>query len=421
MDFKTHIIENYGEEFYNRLATNLKDEEKNAGLLNEEKMSFDDLKNTFKNIVRHPFINNAFLYKKDEYALGKSWHHNAGVYYLQDPSAMMVAHLLDLTPNDIVLDMCAAPGGKTIQASLKMQNEGLIIANDISYSRSLILSQNVERMGRKNTIVTNVDGKDFKKYKNTFTKIILDAPCSGSGMFRKNAEMYKDWSYEKVLKCAQIQKELILLAYDLLTDGGVLSYSTCSYSPQENEEIIQYLLDNTDGEILPINIQGCESKLKGAKLFTSDEFGEGQFICQIKKPGTQKTNNFKIKNEKKYVEIIEHYSLKGQTRCINNELFLITLPLNIDKIKIIRYGLKIGSFLKEKLIPDHHLSHYLDNKKSLPLTEEEMKKYLAGETLNKANIPNGYHIVSYQGVNLGLVKSCDGLLKNHYPKGLRIR
>ena len=253
MEFLNHLKTYLNEEEIDKLAKSLEEESKHALLLNEEKMSVDTLLSLYPNLVRHPIIPNAFLYDKNELELGKSIYHELGCFYLQEPSAMLPAYLLNPNENDVVLDLCAAPGGKSMQASLLMHNKGLIVSNDIAKNRAFAISENAERMGRGNLLIVDNDFSSiYQHYLNTFDKIILDAPCSGSGMFRKMDEMQEDWSFAKVEKYAEIQKSLILIAYAMLKEGGEMVYSTCSFFYEEDEEVIDYLLNNTDAEIKPI-------------------------------------------------------------------------------------------------------------------------------------------------------------------------
>ena len=236
MDFETSLTKYLTKQEIKKLIESFSNEEKKAIYLNKVKMSEEKLLELFPNLKPHPVVPNGYLYDKNEYELGKKIYHELGAYYIQEPSAILVAHFLDAKPGEKVLDLCAAPGGKTIQTALKMQNEGLIIANDLSKSRANILLSNIERLGISNTVVTSYDFKEFyKDFIGFFDKIILDAPCSGSGMFRKSEEMKNDWTYEKVLKNAAIQKELILMCYSMLKEGGTLVYSTCSYSFEEEQ------------------------------------------------------------------------------------------------------------------------------------------------------------------------------------------
>ena len=188
------------------------------------------------NLKPHPYVSNGYYFNKEEIQLGKLPYHEAGLYYIQEPSAMLVSELADIKQGMRVLDMCAAPGGKSTKAGILVGEDGLLICNDISNSRAKILSENIERFGLKNTLVSNIDPVLYANYlPNFFDVVIVDAPCSGEGMFRKLDQAKTTWSPEKVQECASIQANLIKAAYDCLKPGGLLVYSTCTYAKEENE------------------------------------------------------------------------------------------------------------------------------------------------------------------------------------------
>lgn len=411
MDFKTHLLNLYNEHFVEKLLNEFDQTCTHACLLNTDKISDQRFLELFPGVIPHALVKHAYLYDKNKYDLGKSWLHEAGAFYLQDPSAMAVAALLNCNENDIVLDLCAAPGGKTIQSSLLMNNKGLIIANDISHSRALVLSQNVERMGRENIVVTCNDFSLLKsQYQGKFTKIILDAPCSGSGMFRKNAEMLKDWSYKKVLACQAIQKDLIMLAYRLLAKGGILCYSTCSYSKEENEDIIKFLGDNSDCELLTIpssSIYLHSHENHKSILFPYSSTGEGQFVTLIKKPGNL---NHKFTENKNMDEQVINK--------VNEIEYILPLKFDYKNLSIIRGGLEKGTNTTHGYVFSHHYSHSSQFKDKIPLNTEQMKAYYRGEDI-AIEFAKGYYVVTYDDIGLGIVKSVNGSLKNHLPKGLR--
>lgn len=416
MDFETSLKKYLDEKEIEKLVSSFSLKEKKAIYLNTNKMSKENLLSLFPNLKPHPVVENGFLYDKDEYELGKKIYHELGAYYIQEPSAMLVANFLDAKPGDVVLDLCAAPGGKSIQTALKMQNQGLIIANDLSKSRANVLLSNIERMGISNTVITSLDFKNYyQKFNNYFDKIILDAPCSGSGMFRKSDEMKNDWTYEKVLKNAAIQKELILMCYSMLKEGGTMVYSTCSYSYEEDEEIIEFLLGKTDAKLE--NIADFPGIFRSSKypetvhLFPSHFEGEGHYIALIKKPGSL------AKTKLQETQIIRNVSGKGSLCEKQRFLCPHKLPSNFEDL-CLRPGLFVDSTIKDKVIPSHHYSHVLDSSKSIELNKEEVIKYLKGETINK-RYPDGYHFVSFMNMNIGFVYSINGILKNFYPKGLR--
>ncbi|MCH5171783.1 MAG: RsmF rRNA methyltransferase first C-terminal domain-containing protein [Erysipelotrichales bacterium] len=421
MDFKEHILSQYDENKAKKLLESLDNPRTHALIINRNKISEEEFIKSFPGVIKHPIVEHAFLYDKNKYDMGKSIYHDAGAIYISDASSLTVAYMLDVNSNDMVLDMCAAPGGKTIQTSLRMNNEGIIISNDLSYNRALVLSQNVERMGRKNIIVTCNDLSKITKYAGTFSKIILDAPCSGSGMFRKDEKMLLDWSIEKVYKQATIQKELIELAYFFLMPGGTLIYSTCSYSREENYEIIKGLIErHKDMHIVPLyelSMYSLTDVNEGITLAPSTYFGEGQYLCKLKKDGELRVNDY-ICKEKVVVKEFNNLTLQGNIIKKDNSIYLSPTNLALKEFNIIRNGLKVGEYNKNIFTPDHHLSHYLPAKDSIILDDKCVKEYLNGATINM-QYNSGFHTVSYRNFNLGFVKASNGQLKNHYPKGLR--
>ena len=409
MDFYSHLKTYLNEEEIKKLKASLNQKSEHALLLNTEKMSEETLLSLFPTLKRHPIVKNAFIYDKDELDLGKSVYHELGCFYLQEPSAMLPAFLLNPESGDLVLDLCAAPGGKSMQASLLMNNEGLIIANDISKSRAFAISENAERLGRGNLLITNNDfSLIYNKYLNIFDKIILDAPCSGSGMFRKENKMMEDWSIQKVYKNAEIQKSLILMAYQMLKPGGKMVYSTCSFSYEEDEEVVSYLLNNTDAELecipsSPLYYQGKNSY--GVHLFPYLFPGEGHYIALIKKPGLL---NKKAKSS--YYQKQEKFG---------DYLFTISEPFNTKYLNVIRYGVKVGQVDKNDIRYDYHYARFVkDFEPSLEIDLKALIKYYQGETIDLA-YPKGYVLLKYQGTNVDIAKSDGRIIKNRLPKGLR--
>lgn len=418
MNFKEHLIDSIGEVEANKLLDSLLLEETHAVLLNTNKITNKEFLKEFPLVKSHPYVKDAYLYDKNVYPLGKHLYHELGYYYLQEPSAMMVSSLIDFKEDDFVLDMCAAPGGKSVQASFKMHGKGLIIANDLSFSRCGLVSNNVERLGLSNVVITNNDlSKIYQKYINTFDKIILDAPCSGSGMFRKNDLMIKDWSINKVYKYQEIQKQLILIAYQMLKPGGLLSYSTCSYSKEEDEDVVKYLLSSSDAQLVNMSSFKCGYiKDIGIRLMPSSFIGEGQYICQIKKPGISKKTEFIHQNK------FEKY-LKGDfdVKKVNDYLFALPNGYDLSGFNIYRYGVKLGELKKDYFRYDLHYARSLANLSfdKVELSLEETKSYLEGNQLTKSNSYKGYVLLTYKNNAIDIAKSDTKVIKNYYPKGLR--
>lgn len=420
MEFLEHLKKYLSEKEIIKLSESLREKSLHGVLLNTKKMSDEQFLKLFPNVTKHPIVPHAYIYLKEIYNLGKSIYHTLGCFYLQEPSAMVPAYLLNAQENELILDMCAAPGGKTIQTSFLMNNTGLIISNDLSRSRASAIVENEERLGLGNVVVTNNDlSKIYKNYLNAFDKIILDAPCSGSGMFRKDGKMIEDWSFNKVLKFAETQKELIAIAYAMLKPGGILCYSTCSFSYEENEEVIDYLCQTTDCEI--VNLQNklfyvSDKKPYGIHLFPSHFPGEGHYICLVKKPGNSvfKADKEVVKENIKDIKFthIENFA---------NFLFGLNYSFNFRYFNIVRYGVKIGEMIKgtNDIKYNYHYAHYVYNFKNVyEINIDELKKYLSGNIITNHG-EKGYYLLAYNGINVDISKGDGRVFKNHLPKHYR--
>lgn len=424
MDFYSHLLNSLPKEEVDLLMSSLEGEDYHAVLLNTNKISDEEFLLEFPNVKKHPIVNHAYIYNKNEYPLGKHIYHELGYYYLQEPSAMIVSSLIDFKKTDLVLDMCAAPGGKSVQASLKTNGKGLIVSNDLSSSRACLISNNAERLGLRNLLITNNDfDQIYQRYENTFDKIILDAPCSGSGMFRKHDLMKDDWSINKVVKFAELQKRLIEIAFYMLKPGGILSYSTCSYSKEEDEDVISYLLNKYDGEIIPLNFEGgYVNPLSpiGVRLMPSHFSGEGQFICQIRKVGMSNITTFKNENKDQKL-LVDSYKLSDSKR-FGESLFVLTNSINYKPLKVVRYGVKVGEEHKGIFKYDLHYARSLnktDEFSRIELSLDEVKSYLEGNVINKSSDYKGYVLLTYKNNSIDIAKTDGTVIKNYYPKGLR--
>ena len=421
-EFKKHLEKYLNKEEIDKLVDSFSLPSTHALLLNTTKMKDDELLNIYPHLKKHPIVPHAYLYDKNEYDLGKSIYHELGCFYIQEPSAMLVSYFLNAKEDDYILDLCAAPGGKTIGTALSMNQKGIIIANDISRERTKALVDNISRLGIKNVIVTNNDfSYIYQNYLSTFDKIILDAPCSGSGMFRKDDKMIEDWSIAKVYKNALIQYQLIDIAYMMLKPGGELIYSTCSYSYEEDEEVISHLLENTDAELTDINISKdfYVSKSKyGIHLFPYLFQGEGHYICKIHKPGILKGNSYNKKNALKNLlpdEIKDFSSYKFGD-------FLHALPYDIKYkgINIMNFGVKVGEIIRNECLYSYQCAHALNRyEQEINLNFDEASKYINGEQINKINNYKGQILLKYENIPLDFSKTNGQVLKNHYPKYLR--
>lgn len=425
MDFRTSLIEHLPEKEIDELIEAIETGKvTHCLLLNDKKMSDEEFVKRFPNVRKHPFVEHAYYYDKEEYEFGKTLLYDDGVFSIEDAAAMMAVFFLKPEEDDVILDMCAAPGGKSIGASLAMKDNGIVISNDISYPRAKAMSQNVERMGRGNMIVASNDFIFSHVYfANTFDKIILDAPCSGSAMMRKNSLAKNDWKQEKVRSNARKQLELLELAYGMLKEGGTLSYSTCSFSYEENEGTI-LLFKSIHPEIELINLPDDPSFYRtpelpeAVRLHPNHFEGEGQFICLFKKPGTLVKTEKKILSNERYRNFISQYGLENRSNeMMRSKFYSLSQHFDVSHLNILRYGVKLFE-MRSVYIPDHHLTHYLSASYSIAIDYEQAKAYIHGDTFPLER-PDNFYIVSYDNQNLGYVKVTQGIAKNHYPKGLR--
>jgi NOL1/NOP2/sun family putative RNA methylase len=382
---------------------------------------------------------------------GKHPWHAAGVYYIQEPSAMSVAEVLQPKPGDKVLDLCAAPGGKSTHLAALMEGQGLLVANEPHPARVKILSENIERFGVSHAIVTNeMPDKLSERFPQFFDKILVDAPCSGEGMFRKDPDACSEWSPEHVTRCAVRQMDILRSAARMLRPGGTLVYSTCTFAPEENEGVIaSFLAEHEDFAILDIHTfdhfapgrpEWSGSDLpelgKTARLWPHLLRGEGHYIAHLRKkddsdhrpshkPGkSKKIPPDVLKNWHTFAEESLHLAPGGDFLLFGDELYIQPSGLPaLDGLKIKRAGLHLGTVKKNRFEPSHALALALrpeDVRYSLdfPADSGEIHKYLHGETL-QAEAPKGWLLLTVDGFPLGWAKSSGGTLKNHYPKGLR--
>ncbi len=368
------------------------------------------------------------------------WH-EAGLYYLQEPSAMAPAQLLSPQPGERVLDLCAAPGGKTTQLAALMHNEGLLVCNEINPKRAQILSRNVERMGISCAVVLNEHpAKLAERFEGYFDKILVDAPCSGEGMFRKEEAAVTDWSEETVSMCANRQREILNSAVQMLKPGGRLVYSTCTFSPEENEGSIQSLLtEHPEFEIEEVDCpyfsagrpewieNGTPALSHTCRLWPHKLAGEGHFAAALRK----KDGTCAEQPPEPAVKLPEEWETFAKACRINLPqgtpvLFGETLYLapaetpRLRGLKVLRAGLELGQVRKGRFEPAHALALWLKTCPQLldlDVQSDSLAKYLRGETV--ACTADGWTLVCVGGLSVGWGKASNGILKNHYPKGLR--
>lgn len=392
-----------------------------------------------------PWCANGFYADKSKID-GKHPYHTAGLFYFQEPSAMAAVEALDIRKGDYILDLCAAPGGKATQAADKLAGTGLLVANEIDRKRAPILAENIERFGLANTLVTNETPERLaERFPSFFDKIIVDAPCSGEGMFRKEPQAIAQWSIEYTNICAARSRTIIDNAIHMLRPGGQLVYSTCTFAPCENEGIAEYILNAyPDMTLLPIpqlsmlsdgsgEYIGSLHDLSAAKrIFPHRQNGEGHFIALFQKKSAELTERKVQTNKPIKTDLASYRAFEKNTLTVSFDgqfiLFgenLYRLPTGIDRVdglKIVRAGLHMGICKKGRFEPSHALALALTpeavrNTIRLPLGSNELTRYLRGETL--AYDGNGWTLVTVDGFSLGWGKASGGILKNHFPKYLR--
>lgn len=388
-------------------------------------------------LVNTPFCKEGFYIPSDVTSLGNSPLHHCGAFYIQEPSATSAVEMLGVEKNDFVLDLCAAPGGKSTQIGAKLQGTGLLWSNEIVRNRANILLSNIERMGISNAVVSNCHPDILcNELQGKFDKVLVDAPCSGEGMFRKNSDAQNEWSVEHVKSCAQRQLMILNSAKNALKEGGVMVYSTCTFSQEENEGVItQFLSENPDFELEDAGIDFGRKTLEYAcRIFPMDG-GEGHFAARLRKKGESYGNIIPYKNNQKIDDKVwDFYDSLFVDRPFGDNLTLvgekiIILPenynRNIKNTGIIRAGIILGEIVKNRIEPHH--SVFMAAQKNecrsavdFDLTSDEIQKFLHGEEIAVPSEVKGYTAVCVNEITVGFGKASNGRLKNKYPKGLRI-
>lgn len=413
-----------------------------------------------------PWERNGFYYDGCDQP-GKHPYHEAGVYYIQEPSAMApAAYLMDGMPveelpdaentpaGERVLDLCAAPGGKTTQIAAYMNGKGLLVCNEIHPARAKILSENVERMGITNALVTNETPRKLADhFPLFFDRILVDAPCSGEGMFRKNEEACGEWSLSNVELCASRQDEILDCAAEMLAPGGRLVYSTCTFAPDENEGSMErFLKRHPDFSILkPKRAEGMSAGMPEwstenspcltdtIRLWPHRLHGEGHYMAVLKKAGIHRTacggaTEPKIPEKELRVpgkgcpEFLDFAATElkgtweGRFLKFGDQLYLMPEGMPpLKGLKVLRPGLHLGTMKKNRFEPSHALALSLcagDVVHTVDFSVSEIAAYLNGQALSMEG-EKGWYLVTVDGYSIGWGKLAGGILKNHYPKGLR--
>ena len=388
-----------------------------------------------------------YLADRPVFTLDPLYH--AGAYYVQEASSMfleyLLGHLLPDTGGLRVLDLCAAPGGKSTLLAGIIGDDSLLISNEVIRSRATILEENMVRWGCTNSWVTCNDPISFGQLPGYFDVIVVDAPCSGSGLFRKDERALKEWSTENVELCSGRQQRILADIWPALKENGILIYATCSYSPQEDEEILDWLATTYDVETLqaPINddwgvveVMSPEKKCTGYRFFPGKVKGEGFFIAGLRKKEASekiKPAKFKPVNSSRIMEQAKHLLGNGLYQIINagkdnysaiNPAHEADLMMLQKSLYFRKTGLNIGSPTTKEWLPAHEVALSVDANKLLPsfeVTKEQALKFLKREDMQLSQSAKGWHIIKFNNLGLGWVKALDNRVNNYLPKHWRIR
>jgi len=416
-----------------------------------------------------PWANDGYYVENPAVRPGKSPLHDAGAYYIQEPSAMIVAAKAAPTPIERVLDLCAAPGGKTTALAAAMRGKGLLIANDPEQKRAEILSENVERMGLSNVIVTcEYPEKLAEKFPGFFNKIIVDAPCSGEGMFGKEPDAIPKWSTDLVRERAELQHNILSSADEMLAPGGKLIYSTCTFAKEEDENQMQRFLDEHRDYLMRFEKKLYPHKLRGlghyvcvlekplpfvasycADFCITNKYNEPDDAMQLMSMATfrrnrvttmplkkEQKNSIKLKlNREQLVGWADFYkdaitnaprllpsNISDRLTSFGDNLYLMPEAIDLNGLHVLRAGLLLGTIDHNRFKPAHSLALHLkpeEAQSSFDLSLEQAAAYIRGETIACPPTPSGWVLVCVCGISLAWGKASGGVIKNHYPKGLR--
>ena len=381
-----------------------------------------------------PWCEPGFYYEGEERPAKHPYYH-AGLYYLQEPSAMSPAATLPIEEGDVVLDLCAAPGGKTTQLAARLNGTGLLVANDISAGRAKTLLKNVELMGISNAIVmSETPDKIANRLPAFFDKILVDAPCSGEGMFRKEPDMVKSWDAKMLEFCQTEQAKILEACAPMLKEGGMLLYSTCTFSPEENEKSIGDFLE-THSEFELVEIPKENGFVKGlapfeacARLYPHKLQGEGHFLALLRKKESDGAKNVPAEDGKwtKQMDAFADFAKdvlkempKGIYKIYGDGLYLLPEGTpKLDKLRVLRTGWMLGTLKKDRFEPSQAFAMGLKkdevkNVVDFPLEDERVIRYLKGETVEGEG-KDGWTLVCVDGFPLGWAKMQKGRLKNKY-------
>lgn len=450
------MTENYPCDFLNRMKAMLGDEYEEfisalqkppyRGIrVNSIKCSGEKLKQLLDfEIKKSPFSDYSYYIPCDITGIGSSPLHHAGAFYVQEPSAASAVTVLNPQKGDKVLDLCAAPGGKSTQIAAALQGGGLLWSNEIVKSRAQILLSNIERMGVRNAVVSSCSPQKLcGSLAGFFDKVLVDAPCSGEGMFRKDELARREWSARHTESCRERQLAILNSAKLALKEGGILVYSTCTFSPLENEEVIEEFLKNNRGfDLIDCGADFGRPALNFARRIYPMDGGEGHFVAKLKKNDAACGYTPIIPYNAKKTSKDEQNAVEMGIRLIgeifkDNNIFcesiaavndkVVILPGDLPDIRglgVLRCGILLGDIKKNRVEPEHSLfmaskPDSFNNVINLSLDDDRLDKFLKGEEIETNENIKGYTAVAAEGIVTGFGKASCGVLKNKYPKGLR--
>ncbi len=377
-------------------------------------------------LERVPWCMDGYFLPQDSKA-GATVFHEAGAFYLQEPSAMLPAEVMKVLPGEHILDLCSAPGGKGTQMALRLNGKGFIVCNEPVPKRAAILSRNMERMGITNSIVTCCYPERIpESWHGLFDGVLADVPCSGEGMFRRDPETRSEWTQEKASGCTVRQREILNSGAKLVRPGGRLVYATCTYNPDENEKTVEMFLDtHPDFFLEPFHFDGADGRNGMLLCLPHRMKGEGQFVAKLRK---------KEKNDSKTIISLPYERpAREETELFRKQFPGLPVPNvkagskfaccpecpELKGIRVLRAGLHLAEIRGKIVIPDHAaaVSCIRPDIQEIRMTPEEAKKYIAGAEIQRGS--SGWTLMTFSNLRLGWGKGSDGYIKNHYPKGLR--
>ena len=390
-------------------------------------------------------VDGYYLSERPQFTLDPLFH--AGCYYVQEASSMFLQQVLEqyVNTSSIVLDLCAAPGGKSTLISEYLGRDGLLLSNEVVRQRVFILSENIQKWGNGNTIVTHNTAEEYgERCKHLFDCILVDAPCSGEGMFRKDEQARSEWSLKAVKMCAERQRSILMDVWDALKPGGILVYSTCTFNEEENEKNVEWLAETLGADVLPIDYDpswGITEGNMGYHFYPHKTKGEGLYICALRKHAGA-VEPIKVKSPKKepnmshpeYMPVMRSWLQHPDDWAIRySDRFATAYPYKYKEIidwlstqlTCISIGFGLGEERGKGIAPQHSLSMLKDLRKEafplVSLTHEQALSYLRTEALVLNDVPLGLVLLTYEGVPLGFAKNVGNRMNNLYPNEWRIR